>query len=128
MNRREISTGTTWEEKFGYSRAVKVGNMIRVAGTTAVEDGDVVGIDNAYEQTRHILKTIGDALDELEVGPEAVLSTTIYVKDFAEWEEIGQAHKEFFGEIRPATTLIEVSTMPNPDLLLEIEATAVANE
>ncbi|MFP8890551.1 RidA family protein [Natrialbaceae archaeon A-CW2] len=127
MKRREVSTGTTWEEEFGYSRAVQVGDVIRVAGTAAVDDGEVVGVGDAYAQASYILETIGESLAELDVGPDAVVSTTIYVTNFDDWQDIGVAHKEFFGEVRPATTLLEVPKLPNPDLKLEIEATAAGN-
>ncbi|EJN57673.1 RidA family protein [Halogranum rubrum] len=124
-DRREYSTGTTWEETFGYSRAVRIGDQIRVSGTSAVEDGEVVGVDDPYQQARHILETIGESLAELDAGPEDVILTRIYVADFSLWEPIGDAHREFFGDVRPATTLIEVETLPRPELLLEIEAEAV---
>lgn len=125
--RREYSTGTTWEEAFGYSRAVRIGDTIRVAGTTAVEDGDVVGADDPYAQTAHILETVGESLAELDAGPEDVILTRIYVADFGLWEPIGEAHREFFGDVKPATTLVEVETMPRPELLLEIEVEAVVS-
>lgn len=124
-DRQEYSTGTTWEAEFGYSRAVRIGNQIRVSGTSAVEDGDVVGVDDPYEQARHVLGTIGDSLAELGAGPEDVILTRIYVADFSLWEPIGDAHREFFGDVRPATTLVEVETLPRPELLLEIEVEAV---
>lgn len=124
-DRQEYSTGTKWEETFGYSRAVRIGNQIRVSGTSAVEDGEVVGVDDPYQQARHILKTIGDSLAELDAGPEDVILTRIYVADFSLWEPIGDAHREFFGDVRPATTLIEVETLPQPELLLEIEVEAI---
>ena len=124
MTRREISTGTDWEEEFGYSRAVRIGDVIRVAGTVAVEDGDPVAPDDPYEQTAHVLETIGDALAELDAGPDDVLSTTVYVVDFDDWEPIGEAHKEFFDGARPATTLLEVASLPDPALRVEIQATA----
>ncbi|USZ73726.1 RidA family protein (plasmid) [Natronosalvus halobius] len=126
MERREVSTGTDWEAEFGYSRAVRVGDVIRVSGTAAVEDGEVVGVGDAYAQTAHILETIEASLAELDVGREAVVSTTIYVTDFDDWQEIGDAYKAFFDGVRPATTLLEVSNLPNSDLKLEIEATAAA--
>lgn len=128
MSRREFSTGTDWEEEFGYSRAVRVGEMIRVAGTVAVEDGDPVARDDPYEQTAYVLETIGDALAELDAGPENVLSTTVYVVDFDDWKPIGRAHKEFFDDVRPATTLLEVASLPDPTLRVEIEATAAVPE
>ena len=128
MDRKEVSTGTKWEAEFGYSRAVRVGDTIRVAGTTAVQDGEPVAPGDPYEQTRYALETIGDALHELGAGPDDVLSTTIYVVDFDDWEPIGEAHREFFGEIRPATTLLQVATLPDPAFRVEIEATAAVPE
>jgi enamine deaminase RidA (YjgF/YER057c/UK114 family) len=89
MDRREVSTGTEWEAEFGYARAVRVGDTIRVAGTTAVDNGEPVAPGDPYEQTRYALETIGDALDELEAGPADVLSTTIYVVDFEDWDPTG---------------------------------------
>lgn len=128
MDRREVSTGTEWQAEFGYARAVRVGDTIRVAGTTAVDNGEPVAPGDPYEQTRYALETIGDALDELEAGPADVLSTTIYVVDFEDWEPIGDAHREFFGEIRPATTLLQVDALPDPAFRVEIEVTAVVPE
>ena len=123
--RQEYSTGTKWEAEFGYSRAVKIGDQIRIAGTSAVEDGDVVGVDDPYAQASHIFDTIERSLAEFDAGPEDVISTRIYVADFSLWEPIGDAHREFFGDVKPATTLLEVETLPRPELLLEIEVEAV---
>jgi len=128
MERTEVSTGTEWEDAFGYSRAVRIGDVIRVAGTVAVEDGEPVAPGEPYEQAAHALETIGDALAELDATPADVLSTTVYVVDFDDWEPIGRAHKEFFDGVRPATTLLEVATLPDPAFRVEIEATAAVTE
>lgn len=125
MPRKNISSGAVWEDIVGYSRAVRVGNIIEVAGTTAIQDGEVVGKNDAYLQTVHILKIIEKALKEAGAGMENVVRTRMFVTDIAQWEAIGKAHGEFFKNIKPATTMVEVSGLINPDLLVEIEATAI---
>src|SRR6266487_565962 len=126
MTKRErISSGTKWESMVGYSRAVKVGNRIYVTGTTATgEDGEIVGIDDAYEQAKQCLRNIESALNRLDAGLEHVVRTRMYVTDISRWEEYGRAHGELFREVMPATTMIEVSRLIDPQMLIEIEADA----
>jgi enamine deaminase RidA (YjgF/YER057c/UK114 family) len=126
MKRINISSGAKWENIVGYSRAVRIGNIIEVAGTTAVDDnGDVVGKGDAYAQTKFILEKIERALKQAGFGMEDVIRTRMFVTDITRWEEIGKAHGEFFKNIKPATTMIEVKALIQPDLLVEIEASAV---
>ncbi len=125
MERTNISSGAKWEDIVGYSRAVKVGNIIEVSGTTAVEDGKVVGVDNAYEQTKFILGKINNALIKAGGNLDNVVRTRMYVTDITLWEDIARAHREIFGEIKPAATMVEVSRLIDDDLLIEIEVTAV---
>jgi enamine deaminase RidA (YjgF/YER057c/UK114 family) len=125
MERHNVSTGTDFEEAFGYSRAVRKGSSVRVAGTAAFEDGEVVAPGDAYEQSVHVLETIEDALEDADAAMSDVVLTRIYVRDFALWEDIGRAHREYLGDVRPATTMIEVADLPDEDVLLEIEAEAV---
>jgi enamine deaminase RidA (YjgF/YER057c/UK114 family) len=128
MKRTLISSGSKWENLVGYSRAVRIGNTIEVAGTTAVENDQVIGINDAYLQTKFIIQKIEAALREAGSGLEDVVRTRMYVTDISKWEEIGRAHGEFFRQIRPAATLIEVKGLISPELLIEIEVTAVLNE
>lgn len=109
----------------GYSRAVKVGNQIEVAGTTAVENGQVIGLGDVYAQTRCILEKIERVLIQAGASMNDVVRTRIYLTDISQWEAAGKAHGEFFGQIRPAATMIEVKGLISPDLLVEIEATAI---
>ncbi|MEF8802141.1 MAG: RidA family protein [Halolamina sp.] len=126
--RVEHASGTDWEEEFGYARAVRVGETIRVSGTAAVEDGETVAPNDPYEQAVYVFGVVDDALEALDAGPTDVVSTRVYVVDFDDWEPIGRAHREFFDDVRPATTLLEVASLPAPDLCLEIEVEAVAPE
>jgi enamine deaminase RidA (YjgF/YER057c/UK114 family) len=129
MTRRNISSGAAWEETVGYSRAVRIGNLIEVAGTTAIDGrGEVVGPDDPYVQAKFALEKIGRALVEAGAGFENVIRTRIFVTDIARWEEVGRAHGEIFRDIRPASTLVQVASLVRPDLLVEIEATAVVPE
>jgi len=125
VKRINISSGAKWEDIVGYSRAVKVGNVIEVSGTAAVDDGGVVGKGNAYEQTKFIIMKIEKALKEAGSELKDVVRTRIYVTDISRWEEIGKAHGEFFKEIKPATSMVEVKALIEPDMLVEIEATAI---
>jgi enamine deaminase RidA (YjgF/YER057c/UK114 family) len=125
MKRQNISSGAKWEDIVGYSRAVRVGNIIEVAGTTAVDGDRLVGQGSAYEQTRFVLQKIEKALVEAGASLDDVVRTRIFVTDISRWEEVGRAHGEFFKDIKPAATMVEVSSLINPDLLVEIEATAI---
>ncbi len=123
--RSQVSSGSPWEEAVGYSRAVRVGNQIEVAGTTATAGGQVVGEGDAYAQTMRALSIIGEALTELGADKSHVVRTRLFVTDMARWPEIGRAHREFFGATRPVTTMVQVSALIDPRLLVEIEATAI---
>jgi enamine deaminase RidA (YjgF/YER057c/UK114 family) len=127
--RLNISSGTKWEEVVGYSRAVRVGNIVEVAGTTAVdENGQVVGINNPYEQTKFILSKIEKALISAGATIKDVVRTRMFVTDIVHWEEIGRAHGEYFRDIKPVATLVEVKSLIGPKLLVEIEVSAIITE
>lgn len=125
MTRQNVSSGTVWEDIIGYSRAVRLNNIVEVAGTTAVAGDLIIGLDDAYEQTKFILTKIEKALQEAGASMADVVRTRMFVTDISQWEEIGRAHGEFFGKIKPVTTMIEVKALIQPDLLVEIEATAI---
>ena len=123
--RQNFSSGAKWEEPIGYSRAVRVGNLIEVSGTTSLVNGKVEGEGNPYLQTRIIIENIERVLKQAGASLEHVIRTRIYVTDISRWEEIGKAHGEFFSKIKPATSMIEVKAFIDPAMMVEMEATAV---
>ncbi len=124
--RRNISSGAKWEDIVGYSRAVRVGNVVEVAGTAAVDDnGAIVGVGDPYAQTRFIIAKIERALKAAGATLNDVVRTRIFVTDISRWEEIGKAHGEAFGSIRPATIMVEVKAFIEPEMMVELEATAI---
>ena len=126
QSRQNISSGAPWESIVGYSRAVRLGNMIVVAGTTAAdEQGQVIGVGDPYAQTMYILEKIKKALAQAGASMEDVVRTRMYVTQIDQWEAIGRAHGEFFREVRPAATLVEVSRLIDPQMLVEIEVEAL---
>ena len=125
MKRVNLSSGAVWEDIVGYSRAVKVGNIIEVSGTTSAQDGKIIGVGDPYLQTKFIIEKIEKSLIQLGASLENVIRTRLFVTDINQWNEYGKAHQEFFGKIKPATTMVEVKSLIDPDMLIEIEVTAV---
>lgn len=125
-NRVTVSTGAPWEETVGYCRAVRVGDHVAVSGTAPVgDDGEVVGVGDAYAQARRCIEIIERAMTEAGASLEHVVRTRMFVTDISQWEAIGRAHGEAFGAIRPATSMVEVRALIDPDMLVEIEADAI---
>lgn len=118
---QKVSTGSPWEDVVGYSRAVKIGNVIEVSGTTATGDG----LSDEYSQTKAIIESVSKVLEGLGASLNDVVRTRVYVTDISNWEEVGKAHGEFFGKIKPAMAMVEVSKLITPEILVEIEFTAI---
>ena len=124
--RLNISSGAAWEDIVGYSRAVKMGNLVEVAGTTAVdEDGNVIGLNDPGAQAHYILQKIEKALQAAGASMQDVIRTRMFVTDISRWEEVGRAHGAFFREVKPVATMVEVKALISPELMVEIEVTAV---
>lgn len=129
MPRTRVSSGTEWEERVGYSRAIRVGDVVRVSGTTATDDaGDLVGVGDPEAQARQAIENVAAALEEAGASLDDVVRTRTYVTDADDWPAVGRAHADAFGDARPATTLVEVSGLVDPEMLVEIEAEAVVGD
>ena len=129
MKRTNYSSGAKWEDIVGYSRAVRIGNTVEVTGTVAADDNsNVVGGNNAYEQTKFILQKIEKVLEKAGASLKDVVRTRMFVTDISRWEEYGKAHGEFFKDIKPCTSMIEIKGLISPEYLIEIEATAITSE
>lgn len=127
MSKQTYTEGSPWEPIIGYARAIKVGNTIEISGTTATVNGEVVGKDDVYIQTKTILQKFEKVLNELGASMNDVVRTRIFCTDISQWEKIGKAHGEFFSEIKPTTGMYQISKLISDDLLVEIEATAIIN-
>jgi enamine deaminase RidA (YjgF/YER057c/UK114 family) len=127
MNRIIYSSGGPWEDVFGYSRVVRTGNIIEVSGTTATDGETVIGKGDYYLQTKYILQKIEKHLISAGSSMTEVSRTRIYVKNISKWKEVARAHQEFFGKIKPAATMVEITNLISPDMLVEIEVTAVTD-
>jgi enamine deaminase RidA (YjgF/YER057c/UK114 family) len=126
MQRTTISTGTRWEPLVGYSRGIRVGPFVYISGTTATDaEGEIVGRDDIQAQTLQCLKNLQSALERLGAKLEHVVRTRMYVTDIVQWEDVGRAHGQFFGKICPATSMVEVSALVMPEIMVEIEADAI---
>ncbi len=123
--RRKLGSGAKWEDIVGYSRIVQVGNIIEIAGTTAAKDGQVLFPGDAYNQTKFILELFEEKLKAFDSSLKDIVRTRVYVTHIKDWEKVGKAHGEFFALIKPASTLLEVSALVDPQMLVEIEATAI---
>lgn len=128
MKRKNILTGSPWEDKMGYCRAVRIGNIIEVSGTVALVDGEIVKATDAYAQTLNILERIEKVLEDLGVGMKEVIRTRIFTTDITSFEDVARAHASFFADVKPATGFYEVSKLVAPEYLVEIEFTAIAAE
>lgn len=128
ISRQLYSSGAEWENIAGYSRAVRVGNTIEVAGTTAVRDGVLVGKDDIYLQTKTILSIIKEAIEGLGGTIDQTVRTRMFVTDISQWESVAKAHGEVFGKIKPASTMVEISGLIDPEMLIEIEASVIVTE
>lgn len=126
--RQLFSSGAEWEDIAGYSRAVRVGNIIEVAGTTAMKDGALVGKNDIYLQTKTILSIIKEAIEGVGGNIDQTVRTRMFVTDITQWESVAKAHGEAFGKIKPASTMVEVSGLIDPDMMIEIEATAIVDD
>jgi len=127
LMKKYISSGTEWENIVGYSRAVRAGNVIEVSGTVASDGNNIVGKNDVYLQTKFILKKIESVLSKADASLNDIVRTRIYVRDISKWSEVAKAHQEVFGKIKPASTMVEVSSLISAEYLVEIEATAILN-